>query len=129
RVERTRALVDELNRYESAQGLPVTRPIDPTFLPLAYAWASGEALDDVLEDEDLSGGDFVRNVRQLADLLRQIGDAATDPATTSAARAAAEALQRGVVAVSTRVDTGDDDLAEHVADHVIGDDEGTAVDA
>jgi ATP-dependent RNA helicase HelY len=121
RVERTRALVDDLNRYESAQRLPVTRPIDPTFLPLAYAWAAGDALDDVLEDEDLSGGDFVRNIRQLVDLLRQIGDAATDAATSSAARSAADALQRGVVAASTRMDTGDDDLAEHVADHVIGD--------
>jgi ATP-dependent RNA helicase HelY len=119
RVERMRALVDELNRYESARNLPVTRPIDPTFLPLAYAWAAGEALDDVLEDEELSGGDFVRNVRQLVDLLRQIGDAATVPATTQAARSAAEALQRGVVAASTAVDTGDDDLREHVADHVV----------
>jgi ATP-dependent RNA helicase HelY len=120
RVERLRALVDELNRYESAQQLPVTRPIDATFLPLAYAWAAGESLDDVLHDEDLSGGDFVRNVRQLVDLLRQIADAVTVPATASAARAAADALQRGVVAASTRVDTGDDDLTEHVLDHVIG---------
>ena len=30
----------------------------------------------MLDDEDLSGGDFVRNVKQLIDLLRQIGEAA-----------------------------------------------------
>jgi hypothetical protein len=94
---RLRALVDELNRYESARQLPVTRPIDATFLPLAFAWAAGEDLDEVLDEEELSGGDFVRNIRQLVDLLRQIGDAATDHATTHAARAAADAL-RGVVA-------------------------------
>ncbi|HEX7096549.1 MAG TPA: hypothetical protein VF183_11745, partial [Acidimicrobiales bacterium] len=119
RVNRLRALVDELNSLESERRLPVTRAIDPTFLPLAYAWAAGEPLDEVLEDEDLSGGDFVRNVRQLVDLLRQIADASTLPATARSARAAAEALQRGIVAASTRVDTGDDDLAEHVADHVV----------
>ena len=56
------------------------RPI-PTFFALAHAWAAGETLDDVLDDEDLSGGDFVRNVKQLIDLLRQIGDAAPDPTT------------------------------------------------
>jgi ATP-dependent RNA helicase HelY len=121
RVERMRALVDELNRLESTRRLPVTRPIDATFLPLAHAWAAGEDLDDVLEDEELSGGDFVRNIRQLVDLLRQIADAASESATAQAARSAAEALQRGVVAASTRVDPGDDDLAEHVADHVVTD--------
>ena len=52
---------------------PLTRPPDPGFFALAYAWAAGEALDDVLADEDLSGGDFVRNVKLLIDLLGQVG--------------------------------------------------------
>ncbi|HMJ78424.1 MAG TPA: hypothetical protein VK507_20745, partial [Iamia sp.] len=77
------------------------RPPDPTFLPLAHAWASGRELDVVLDDEEMSGGDFVRNVRQLIDLLRQLGDAALDPATRRSARSAADALHRGVVKAST----------------------------
>ena len=56
------------------------RPI-PAFLALAHAWAAGRALDEVLDDEELSGGDFVRNAKLLIDLLRQIADAAADPAT------------------------------------------------
>ncbi|WP_219945344.1 RNA helicase [Iamia sp. SCSIO 61187] len=101
RVEAVLDRAEELRSVELAAGLPGTRPPDPTFLPLAHAWASGRELDTVLDDEEMSGGDFVRNVRQLIDLLRQLGDAALDPATRSAARAASDALHRGVVAAST----------------------------
>ena len=52
----------------------------PRSSPLAYAWAAGESLRHGPDDEDLSGGDFVRNVKQLIDLLRQIGEVAPGPA-------------------------------------------------
>jgi ATP-dependent RNA helicase HelY len=97
-------LVDD----ESAAGLPPTRPLDPGFVALAHAWAAGEDLDMVLEDEELSGGDFVRNVKQLIDLLRQLGDVAPVPATASAARSAADALFRGVVSASSTLTVADD---------------------
>jgi DSHCT (NUC185) domain len=58
----------------------------------------------VLGDEDLSGGDFVRNVKALIDLVRQVGDVAPNPATALAARQAADALHRGVVSVSSTLD-------------------------
>ncbi|MEO7556713.1 MAG: DEAD/DEAH box helicase [Acidimicrobiales bacterium] len=95
----------ELNADEHEAGLPLTRRPDPGFVALAHAWAAGENLDEVLADEDLSGGDFVRNVKQLIDLLRQIADAAAGPETTRSARQAAEALFRGVVAASSAVST------------------------
>ena len=79
---------------------------DPTFLAVAHAWAAGEALDDVLEDEDLSGGDFVRNVKQVIDLLGQVADV-TDQPTSAAAREAAARLYRGVVAASSAVATSE----------------------
>jgi ATP-dependent RNA helicase HelY len=109
RADELRAIVDELNGLEAAHRLPITRQVDPTFFPLAHAWAAGQNLDQVLDDEDLSGGDFVRNVKQLTDLLGQVADAAADPRTARAARAAADALQRGVVAASSRLDTSIDD--------------------
>ena len=59
-------------------------------------------LATVLEDEELSGGDFVRNVKQLIDLLRGIGDVAPAPATAARARQAADALHRGVVTATSR---------------------------
>ena len=101
RCEAVAALATELNAAERAAGLPETRPPDPTFVALAYPWARGEELGEVLADEDLSGGDFVRNARQLIDLLRQVGEHAPSAATAAAARDAAGQLQRGVVAASS----------------------------
>ena len=91
----------ELQAAEADAGLPLTRSPDPTFVAVAYAWAAGERFAEVIEEEELSGGDFVRNVKQLIDLLRQVEEVAPDPRTRRTARAAAEALFRGVVASST----------------------------
>ncbi|HEY6532365.1 MAG TPA: helicase-related protein, partial [Acidimicrobiales bacterium] len=113
RAERLAQLASELNVDERGLGLPATRSPDATFFPLAHAWAVGDDLDHVLADEELSGGDFVRTVKQLIDLLRQIGDASSRPATSASARRAADAVHRGVVAASSTiaggaVETGDD---------------------
>jgi ATP-dependent RNA helicase HelY len=97
-------LAEALRADEEAAGLPATRPPDPGFAVLAHAWAAGEPLGEVLGDEELSGGDFVRNVKTLIDLVRQIGETAPVPATARAARQAAEALRRGVVSVSSTLD-------------------------
>ncbi|MGV3760453.1 MAG: DEAD/DEAH box helicase [Actinomycetota bacterium] len=94
----------DLNADEEAAGLPLTRPPDAGFVHLAHAWAAGGGLASVLEDEELSGGDFVRNVKQLVDLLRGIGDAAPVPATAARARQAADALQRGVVTATSALE-------------------------
>ncbi len=67
-----------------------------------HAWAAGETLTEVLEDdEDLTGGDFVRHVKQVIDLLHQIGDVAPNPETADRARGAARDCFRGVVAASS----------------------------
>ncbi|MCB0962026.1 MAG: hypothetical protein KDA98_01770 [Acidimicrobiales bacterium] len=94
-----------LLREEEKAGLSATRAPDPTFLALAYAWASGAPFGTVVEDEDLSGGDFVRNVKQLIDLLGQIGQVAPVAETARTAQQAAEELRRGVVAASSEVAT------------------------
>ncbi len=86
---------------EEAAGLPGTRPPDAGFMHLAHAWASGTGLAEVLEQADLSGGDFVRNIKQLADLLRGLGSIAPVPATATRARQAAAALHRGVVTATS----------------------------
>jgi ATP-dependent RNA helicase HelY len=96
----------DLNVVEDEAGLPETRRPDAGFSAAAHAWATGLDLEDVLLDEDMTGGDFVRNVKQLIDLLRQVGDVAPRPETASSARKAADALFRGVVAASSTVGSG-----------------------
>jgi ATP-dependent RNA helicase HelY len=105
-------LAAELNEAEDAAALPLTRRPDPGFIGLAYSWAAGEELEQLIADEELSGGDFVRNVKQLIDLLRQLGDVAPEPETARSARAAADRLFRGVVAASSIVSAGADDVTD-----------------
>lgn len=93
----------ELSAAEREAGLPETREPDPGFAAYAYEWAKGHDLDDVLGDEELTGGDFVRTAKQLIDLLRGLGDVAPDGETSAAARSAADALFRGVIAASSTV--------------------------
>jgi ATP-dependent RNA helicase HelY len=107
RFTELRRLADDLAADEETAGLPATRPPDAGFVHLAHAWAAGEGLADLLEDEELSGGDFVRNVKQLIDLLRGIGDAAPSAPTAARARQAADALHRGVVTASSTIEVGD----------------------
>jgi len=80
--------------------LPDTRAPDPGFTPYAFEWARGEELGAVLGDDELAGGDFVRNIKQCIDLLRQVGDVAPEARTRQAARDAAHACHRGVVAAA-----------------------------
>ena len=120
RWHRTEAVARELNADEEALGLPVTRPPDSGFVTLAHGWAKGKDLATLLAPDEealgtrsvaISAGDFVRNVKQLTDLLRQLGEVLPDEGSAESARRAAEALFRGVVAASSVVpaaDTGTD---------------------
>jgi hypothetical protein len=69
-------LSTQLACEEERAGLTVHRSPDPTFLAVAYAWASGEGFAELVAEEELTGGDFVRTMRQLVDLLRQLAQVA-----------------------------------------------------
>lgn len=89
---------------ETDAGLPATRRPDGGFMAIAHGWAAGGGLADVIGDEDLTAGDFVRTSKQLIDLLRQLGSLSPVPATASAARAAADAFHRDVIAASSAIE-------------------------
>ncbi|MGA1005705.1 MAG: DEAD/DEAH box helicase [Ilumatobacteraceae bacterium] len=93
----------ELRVVEERERLSVHRAPDPTYIAVAYAWASGEDFAEVVEAEELSGGDFVRTMKQLIDLLRQIAVMAPESTTRRSADHGAELLLRGVVAASSAV--------------------------
>jgi ATP-dependent RNA helicase HelY len=52
-------------------------------------------------DPDLTPGDFVRSMRQLIDLLRQIVTTTSNPSLRDTAESATRALDRGVVAAAS----------------------------
>ncbi|HXW32854.1 MAG TPA: hypothetical protein VEJ21_07145, partial [Acidimicrobiales bacterium] len=92
------ALAEQLRAQEEARHLPRTRAPDRALAAATVAWATGERLERVLERAELPPGDFVRTIKQLVDLLRQLSVAAPAPDTARSAAAAALALERGVVA-------------------------------
>ncbi|MFM7686996.1 MAG: hypothetical protein ACKPDI_13885, partial [Actinomycetota bacterium] len=102
-------LSHELAGEEASDGLPVHRGPDPTFAAVAFAWAAGEGFAEVVSEEDMSGGDFVRTMKQLIDLVRQMALVAPEAATRKVAEQAADALFRGVVAASSTVEVDGDD--------------------
>ncbi len=109
RWESIERLSQELAATERARGLAEHRPPDPTFFGVAYAWVAGEGFADVVEAEqasggELTGGDFVRNIKQLVDLLGQIAEVAPLESTRRSARQAAAAAFRGVVSDSAAVE-------------------------
>ena len=78
RWRRIAAISEELQAQERAVGLGEHRAPDPTFVAVAHAWVAGEGFAEVVADEELTGGDFVRAMKQLIDLLRQIALIAPD---------------------------------------------------
>jgi ATP-dependent RNA helicase HelY len=97
-------IASELNHNEDDAGLPKTRPLDAGFVPYVYEWVAGDELAEVLTGgTDMTGGDFVRHVKQCVDLLRQVGEVTPEPATAETALAAADACFRGVIAASSAV--------------------------
>jgi ATP-dependent RNA helicase HelY len=98
RLYRLEELAAGLRADERRHGLRRTRRPDGGLATAVVAWARGGLLSAVLRECEVAPGDFVRNVRQLIDLVRQIAQMAPDPATAAAADLAVALLRRGVVA-------------------------------
>ena len=95
-IARTQELWGRLQERESEHGLASGGPPDVGFAWAAQRWAAGARLEGVLSGAEITAGDFVRNVRQLVDLLSQLALVAEGP-LARAARSAVETLRRGVV--------------------------------
>jgi len=94
---------DRLRALEEVNLVPRTRHPEPGLAGAVTAWARGASFGTVLEVAsrdvgEIAPGDFVRTVKQVADLTGQVAMVARDPATAAAASAAADMLLRDVVA-------------------------------
>ena len=99
-LDQTQRLWADLDTLERQNRLDFLRPPDVGMSWIAYRWAEGDDLDDLLGDSDMSAGDFVRRMKQLLDLVGQVADAAGDTPLRTTARDAVRAMRRGVVAYS-----------------------------
>lgn len=97
------AMSSKLRRIELDQDLVPHRVPDPTYVSVAFAWAAGEGFADIIDEEELAGGDFVRNIKQVIDLLRQFSLVVPNEATRKNSAKACELLLRGVVEASSTV--------------------------
>jgi ATP-dependent RNA helicase HelY len=97
RYEQLRRLWRTIRRTEDEHQVQLCRELEAGFAAPIHQWAEGEALDDILADTEMAPGDFVRNCKQLVDLLRQIEEVAP-PETAALVRQGRERVMRGVVA-------------------------------
>ena len=94
----------ELQAVERSYGLAFIREPDWGFAHSILRWCHGARLKTILNDAELSAGDFVRWAKQVVDLLGQIADASTsvgDEVMVAHARAAADLIDRGIVRYSS----------------------------
>ena len=97
RYERLQRLWRTIRRTEDGHQVQLCRELEPGFGAPIFRWAEGATLDEVLAETEMAPGDFVRNCKQLIDLLRQIEEIAPAPDATLVAQARAS-VSRGVVA-------------------------------
>ena len=99
-VEGLERLFRRVANLESDNGLELVREPDPGFVGPIHRWASDASLEEVLEESEMSPGDFVRSTKQVWDLLRQLAELDLDQTQSARCREAARAIYRGVVASS-----------------------------
>jgi ATP-dependent RNA helicase HelY len=97
RYERLQRLWRKVRRTEDEHQVQLCRELEAGFATPIYHWAEGEALNDILAETEMAPGDFIRNCKQLVDLLRQVEEVAS-PETAAQVRVGREAILRGVVA-------------------------------
>jgi len=94
----------ELAEVEREHRLDFLRRPDTGLAWAAYRWTEGDDLSEVLDDSDLTAGDFVRWIKQLIDLCGQVADAAGSTTLRETARDVVRRTRRGVVAVAPMED-------------------------
>jgi ATP-dependent RNA helicase HelY len=94
--ERLQRLWRQIRRAEDDHEVQLCRELEPGFAAPLLAWAEGATLEDLLDETEMAPGDFVRNCKQLIDLLRQVEEVA-DPTVATVIRDGRTAVSHGVV--------------------------------
>jgi ATP-dependent RNA helicase HelY len=88
----------QIHDEEREVGLDPLREPDAGFAWASYRWASGHSLSTILKGTELTVGDFVRSMKMIIDLLKQI--AIASPNLSPIVESALDKVNRGVIAYS-----------------------------
>jgi ATP-dependent RNA helicase HelY len=91
----------EIHSAEIEIGLEPMREPDLAFCWASYRWANGSSLGSILRGTEMTVGDFVRSMKQIIDLLRQIGHAS--PHLSQTVESALKRIDRGIVSYAGMV--------------------------
>ncbi len=103
RFEKVQAIRLKLNQLEAKYKVPPTKVVESGFMVYASQWARGRDLGRVIGDGQVPGGDFVRFVKQILDLARQLETVTSDVHFKATLRQLDAMLCRGIVEASMRV--------------------------
>lgn len=97
-------LWEELSVDEQRHRLPISKEPDAGFALALHQWTAGAPLEYCMHaaaqcGAELTPGDFVRQSRQVIDLLEQVRKTAYNDELPRTARQAIDAIRRGVVAI------------------------------
>lgn len=93
---------ERVNRLEHSHRLPGSEPLAAQRSWAVWRWASGANLNDVIDDDDVAVGDFVRLCKQVIDSLDHIAQVDDGPVGHAATEAKGQVF-RGIVALSSLV--------------------------
>ena len=99
KIREIELIANDIELLEKKFGVESAATLDSRYAGKIYDWALGLNFSDVL-DSTTSGGEFVRNVRLVIDLLRQIRSVSHTELRKVVSQSI-ETLERGVVVVTT----------------------------
>ncbi len=106
-----RSLEGRIKTLETREGLDLLRAADPGFMRVVHDWACGESLEYISSTyPQYSAGDFVRSMKQVLDIMRQIKEVAEDPAISRKVSGAMDLIHRSIVAYTSVVDAVEEEL-------------------
>jgi ATP-dependent RNA helicase HelY len=110
-VAQARSLEGRIKTLEARERLDLLRRLDSGFVRVVHDWASGEDLEYMATSyPQYSAGDFVRSMKQVLDILRQIKEAAEDPLLSRKVSEAMDLIHRSIVAYTSVVDALEEEL-------------------
>ena len=96
-IEEAARLNFDLATLQQSYELDAYEPLETGPSQAIVQWAKGSSLNECLELSELSGGDFVRTVRQVIDLADQLAKATVEGPLHRSFRQVLTKLKRGVV--------------------------------